>query len=120
MDPVAVLHRLWRMVARNGPDPGGQLRRSATRGDHQPAGLHDCAIAEGQLHRTTSRLGKLDTFHPRGQHSISQLVLGDHIAAELPKEISVGKAIGALQLAAALLTVCKVPQGMGVRMGVMG
>jgi len=35
MDPVPVLQRLRRMATRDGPNPGGQLRRSAACGDQQ-------------------------------------------------------------------------------------
>ena len=59
-------------------------------------------------------------LHARGLYTLIQLVLADDMSAEVPKEIGVGEAIGTLQLAVALLRVRKVPQGMGVRMGVMG
>ena len=59
-------------------------------------------------------------LHARGLYTLIQLVLADDMSAEVPKEIGGGEAIGTLQLAVALLRVRKVPQGMGVRMGVMG
>ena len=53
-------------------------------------------------------------------HTLLQRKLGDHLAAEGSKEIGVRQAIRSFQLPMALLAVGKTPQGMGVRMGVMG
>ncbi len=109
-----------RVVAGEGRDPGGPLRGAVSRGDHQPLGVPDPPIVETQLQRALAVPRKADVLHAGGLHPVLQLKLGDHLAAEGSKEIGVGEAIRPFQLAVALLSVGKAPQGMGVRMGVMG
>ena len=115
-----MLERVCRGLACDGLDPGRPLRASAARRDHHLPGLNCGPITERKLQRALAVRWKAEVLDARRLHMPLQRKLGDHLAAEGSKEIGVRQSIRSFQLLMALLTVDKTPQGMGVRMGVMG